>query len=240
MRTPGQLQRLARDAKIRNLAALIVTLSSAVAFVFTRIDSHVGGSKRAFLLEWGPEMFFVPGVLIVGAYAIAAFRSPPVITIDRQRFLAIRAPGSHPVAIDQAGVSIESIEEMFPVYLTGQIRGPECIQLMEYFGLEFDRSGLATNVPVQLLVSELTRTDGGFWWTQAPGLFKSNGAYEVLGFLGSDGQYSAKDGDLFELRILIGTKRGGCLKNGLQMESLDQLPPHTFLSNPLVVRTKRP
>lgn len=232
--------RLAQDAKIRNKAALAVTLSSAAAFVFTRIDAHLTPQSNVpFLVRWGPDLFFLPAVLIVIGYAVSALRRPPPLTIVRQRFLTISTPEDDPFSIDEANVSIASHDEVFDVTVTGQIRGPELKRLMRYFDAEYDPVPTRTTIPIQMLVSELTRTQGGFWWPHPAGAFYSDGSYKITGLLGSTGEYSARDGDLFELRLLIALKPQYSLSGGDQLESLDELPPYTFLSGPLVVRTKR-
>jgi hypothetical protein len=232
--------RLAQDAKMRNMAALVVTVSSAVAFAFTRIEAHLTRQpKIPFIVRWGPDLFFLPAVLIVIAYVVSALRRPPPLIIIRQRFLTIFTSRTDQLSIDEANISIESHDEVFSVTVTGQIRGPELKRLMRYFDTKYDQASTPTGIPIQMLVSELTRTQGDFWWPQPIGTFNSDGSYTISGLLGSTGEYSARDGDLFELRLLIALKPQHFLSRGDQFESLDELPPYTFLSSPLVVRTKR-
>lgn len=232
--------RLAQDAKMRNMAALAVTVSSAAAFSFARIEAHLTRQPDVpFMVRWGPDLFFLPAVLIVIVYVVSALRRPPPLIIIRQRFLTIFTSKTNQFSIDEANISIESHDEVFFVTVTGQIRGPELKRLMKYYGTKYDQAGKPTEIPIQMLVSELTRTQGDFWWPQPVGIFNSDGSYEITGFLGSTGEYSARDGDLFELRLLIALKPQYSLSGGDQFESLDELPPYTFLSGPLVVRTKR-
>jgi hypothetical protein len=241
MKRPSAIVRLVQDTGVRNSMALVVTVCSGVAYIFARIAAHLSNqpTRLPFILEWGPDLFFISLAVIVTVYGITVIRRPPPVSIMRQRFLFIRTPTGHPIQIDEADVSIMSSGEMFLISLGGQIRGPDRKKVMDYFGISFDRSGTSTEMPAQLLVSELTRTDGNFWWPQPQASFRSDGSYEAFGFLGGTGQYSPDDGDLFEVRLLISTKRGGLLGEGDQMDSLDELPPHIFLSNPLIVRTKR-
>ncbi len=119
---------------VRNMAALAVTFSSAAAFVFTRIDAHLTRQPNVpFLVRWGPDLFFIPAVLIVIVYAVSALRRPPPLTIIRQRFLTIVTPPRPPLSIDEANVSIVSYDEVFIVTVTGQIRGPELKRPISYF-----------------------------------------------------------------------------------------------------------
>lgn len=232
--------RLAQDAKMRNMAALAVTVSSAAAFAFARVQAHLTRQPDVpFMVRWGPDLFFLPAVVIVIVYVFSALRRPPPLIIVRQRFLAIFTSRTHQLPIDEANVSIVSHDEVFVVTVTGQIRGPELKRLMKHFGTQYDQAGTPTKIPIQMLVSELTRTQGDFWWPHRLGVFNSDGSYEITGLLGSTGEYSARDGDLFELRLLIVPKPQFSLSGGDQFESLDELPPYTFLSGPLVVRTKR-
>jgi hypothetical protein len=233
--------RAAQDVRLRNGAALLVSSCSAVAFLFTRLQVHLSKQpeKPAFLLRWGPDLFFAPLALIVLVLVINVVRKPPPVTVTRQRSLFAETSDGGRILFDEADVTVASRDEQFVVQVGGQIRGPEHQRILKYFRVPFARAARPTDLPVQLLVSELSRTQGNFWWPQPKGTFKSDGSYEAIGYLGSTGAYSPSDGDMFELRLLIGTKRGGCLTEGDQMESLDDLPSYIFLSNPLIVRTRR-
>lgn len=237
----GLLVRLVRDSRVRNVVAFLAAVASLVGFVGARLEAHLSGEGgQSFLLRWWAEIVFIPAAIIVLAYLLAVVRTRFPLAVSYHRFLTVSVPDEESVPVDHTMlVRIASRAEHFRIDVTGEIYGPDLHEVMKRFNAEVHEAGVDVEVPVQMLVTEITSGARDLWWPQDRGEFRSDGTYSSPAYLGGTGPNSAFDGQIFELRVLIPGTWNGWLKHHDQKRALDDLPKHAFLSEALFVQTKR-
>jgi len=245
VKPPKPVERLLRDDRARNGVAIVAGLCTIALFLQSTLSARASGGKHhnmvvAFLLLWWPDLAVVPVLVFIVLYIWSeVMRSIPVIVEDH-RLISITAHGGHSSTVQpDEPVRLTSHEEHFAVLVQGRIRGPELRDLLRHFRIPSSNPGHVTGIPIQIIVSERSTKFSSRWWPQNAGEFRVDGTYEAPAFLGGTGPDSAKDGSIFELRLLILRRGVACLGPSDVLRSLDELPKHVFLSEPQVVQALR-
>jgi hypothetical protein len=238
MKIPRVADRLMSNERARNGIAIIAGLSTVALFLKSAYAVPTGsGGPIGFLARYWPHVTIVPLLLFWLLYIWSEVIRRSGVDVKDHRFVSLTTPVDTVVDVrPDVYVRVTSGDEHFMVVVSGRIRGPELTGILERFRLS-QGSPNPTPIPLQLIVCETTRQFAR-WWPQDPGEFNTDGTYVAPAYLGGKGIDSARDDEVFQLRLLILDRSDRCLTEAL--ESLDETPRHLFLSAPLTVQVRRP
>ena len=189
-------------------------------------------SYLSFLVVVGPYLLFC----MTAVYLVWRASS---ITVKHHAIKSVQAfdkSGNSQPVVQLTTVELSSSDDHFEVGISGAIFGPELRDIRE-------RYGSTSHVKVFAVVSEQTplAAKQGLVWVQGNefGTLDPIGNYFVKAYLGGTGVDSAKNGDVFLVRIYIPKKQNIDFANASVYDSVDALPAPLFLSEPIYIRCRR-
>jgi len=221
---------------------ILAAIAGIIAFVWIGARSEVERFKKAvdrISKAPGSVLAYLSFLLVAAPYLI--FCAVAIDLVWQAREITVK---HHIIKMVQAGdqsagiepvVELASRDDHFEVRISGAVFGPELRSIRARYG----------KMPVRVfaVVSEQSApTKQGLVWVQGNefGTLNQFGDYMVRAYLGGAGIDSAKDGDVFLVRIYIPKKQDMDFSEASVYESFDALPRALFLSEPIYIRCRRP
>jgi hypothetical protein len=219
---------------------LLATISGILAFVWIGLRSDLkgfadaGARIKADPRNWGGygRLFGVAGpyILFICA-AITLISREHRIVVAKYAIKTIQADRGPLIRFGTTDVS--SRDEHFHITISGSIAGEEADAIVRKYG---------TRVRVFATVSGPDAITEGLVWVQGneSGTLDSHGNFQVGAYLGGIGVDSARDGQIFPVRIYIPEEQGIDFQRNSQYDDLKDLPKPVFISSPVFIRCVRP